>query len=47
MTVATFLIVLAATLAVGAIGFVIGIIVAPAIGRWAERITEGDEDERS
>ena len=45
MNVMTVLTVIAAALAIGAIGFAVGMLLAPAIGRWARRITEGDDDD--
>jgi gas vesicle protein len=40
----TVLLVMVAALAIAAIGFAVGMLLAPAIGRWARRITEGDDD---
>jgi len=45
MNVTTVLVVIAAALAIAAVGFAVGMLLAPAIGRWARRITEGDDDE--
>ncbi len=45
MNVMTVLVVIAAALAIAAIGFAVGMLLAPAIGRWARRITEGDDDD--
>jgi len=45
MNLMTVLVVIAAALAIGAIGFAVGMLLAPAIGRWARRIAEGDDDE--
>jgi hypothetical protein len=39
------LVVIFAALAIAAVGFAVGMLLAPAIGRWAHRITEGDDDE--
>jgi gas vesicle protein len=41
----TVLVVIVAALAIAAVGFAVGMLLAPAIGRWARRITEGDDDE--
>ena len=41
----TVLLVIAAALAIAAIGFAVGMLLAPAIGRWARRITEGDDEQ--
>ena len=41
----TVLTVIAAALAIAAIGFAVGMLLAPAIGRWARRMTDGDHDE--
>ena len=41
----TVLVVIVAALAIGVVGFAVGMLLAPAIGRWARRITEGDDDE--
>jgi hypothetical protein len=40
----TVLLVIVAALAIAAIGFAVGMLLAPAIGRWARRITEGDDE---
>jgi len=45
MNVVTVLVVIATALAIAAIGFAVGMLLAPPIGRWARRITEGDDDE--
>jgi len=45
MNVMTILVVIAAAIAIGAVGFAVGMLLAPAIGRWARRITEGDDDD--
>ena len=39
------LLVIVAALAIAVVGFAVGMLLAPAIGRWARRITEGDDDE--
>ena len=39
-----FLVIVAA-LAIAVIGFAVGMLLAPAIGRWARRITEGDDEQ--
>jgi hypothetical protein len=39
----TVLPVVAVALAIGVLGFVVGMLLAPAIGRWAERL-DRDED---
>lgn len=36
---------LVVALAVAAVGFAVGILLAPAIGRWAARISDGEDDE--
>jgi hypothetical protein len=41
----TVLVVIVAALAIAAIGFAVGMLLAPAIGRWARRITEGDDEQ--
>jgi gas vesicle protein len=41
----TVLVVVVAALAIAAIGFAVGMLLAPAIGRWARRITDGDDDQ--
>jgi hypothetical protein len=41
----TVLLVIVAALAIAAIGFAVGMLLAPAIGRWARRITEGDDEQ--
>jgi hypothetical protein len=41
----TVLVVIGVALAIAAIGFAVGMLLAPAIGRWARRITDGDDDQ--
>jgi len=45
VSVLTVIAVIFVALAVGAFGFAVGMLLAPAIGRWARRLTEGDDDE--
>lgn len=44
MTIATLVVVVAVALAIGAVGFVVGMLLAPRIGRWAERMMDDDDD---
>jgi gas vesicle protein len=41
----TVLLVIVAALAIAVVGFAVGMLLAPAIGRWARRITEGDDEQ--
>jgi gas vesicle protein len=41
----TVLLVIVAALAIAVVGFAVGMLLAPAIGRWARRITEDDDDD--
>lgn len=41
----TVLLVIVVALAIAAVGFAVGMLLAPAIGRWARRIANGDDDE--
>ena len=45
MTLGPLLAVLAVALAIGAVGFAVGMLLAPRIGRWAERMMDDDDDE--
>ena len=45
MTVGTLLTLLGLALAIGAVGFAVGMLLAPRIGRWAERMMDDDDDE--
>ena len=43
MSVFTVFAVLGVALALGVLGFAVGMLLAPAIGRWAERLDEDDD----
>jgi len=45
MSLTTVLLLAALALAIGAFGVVVGMLLAPRIGRWAERMTNGDDDD--
>ena len=45
MSLTTVLLVAALALGIGALGFAVGMLLAPRIGRWAERIMDGDGDD--
>jgi len=45
VNVMTVLAVVGVALAIGVLGFVVGMLLAPAIGRWARRLDEDDDDE--
>jgi hypothetical protein len=44
VSVFTVLAVLGLALLLGVLGFAVGILLAPAIGRWAERLDEDEDD---
>ena len=45
MSLTTVLLLAALALAIGGFGVVVGMLLAPRIGRWAERIMDGDGDD--